>query len=365
MKLGRRKSVCIKLNIDELYVLSERIRWKLKMFLGLNSYAYKNDNYIKSKIRLYFRMLKKIVNLDISNPIINDIGIKLTSDEVLILWEVLGAVDREYERSITCFDEQGDVATDLIDNVIRGNISYKDLEYEQKIYIYLYAEIAICMRDSNNQNVYVEGNIIKVRNTYIYEYLSDYICIYETDVAGNFDLMRSFYVIEPRYDEFRKRKFRLKELFISGLSTLSEITLEEIRYAQDIVNAYQVDYDYLEDTENDYTFEYLDEFQEDLELAEVTLNFQNYGPGWRIHTFYNNFLDIDENEESDYYVSEKEVISRLKDYTFINLDKSIIDKNALNDIVSQRIEVINEIKSNYENLLYHPLICKINSKSKK
>lgn len=366
---ARRKSVYIKLNADELYILSERIRWKINMFLNLSYHVYSNDKDIKKRIKSYFLILQKIVNLEKPKPLINSINIKLTSNEILTLWEVLGEIDSDYEITLRCFGMDKDIRASLIKSIKRADITYKDLEYTEKIYVYLYTEIAICMRNSNTQNIYLDGTLLQIRNTYIYEYLSDYTCIYETDIMDYEDMTRSFYIIEPRYNKLGKEKVKLHKIVNPEVSSLVKLTLKDITDARDFINNSQLDYNYLEDNceyYSDDNSEYIDELESDIYEAKRILIHEDYGPGWRFYVFFPGILDINGNElyGDDDDLNDK-TIDRLEDFPFINLSRSILDKDIQSDLFSKKLSILENMKSNYEKLLIHPLICQINTKSRR
>lgn len=366
---ARRKSVYIKLNADELYILSERIRWKINMFLNLSYHVYSNDKDIKKRIKSYFLILQKIVNLEKPKPLINSINIKLTSDEVLTLWEIFNKIDSEYEIPLQCLSINKDIKMDLIESIKKVDVTYKDLDYIEKIYVYLYTEIAICMRNSNTQNIYLDGTLLQIRNTYIYEYLSDYTCIYETDIMDYEDMTRSFYIIEPRYNKLGKEKVKLHKIVNPEVSSLVKLTLKDITDARDFIDNSQLDYNYLEDNceyYSDDNSEYIDELESDIYEAKRILIHEDYGPGWRFYVFFPGILDINGNElyGDDDDLNDK-TIDRLEDFPFINLSRSILDKDIQSDLFSKKLSILENMKSNYEKLLIHPLICQINTKSRR
>ena len=112
---SRRKAVSIKLNVDELYLLGDRIIWKIDKFLSLKRYVFKNDKNMIKKIKVYVELLDKICNMLDAKPFLNDITIKFTASEIALIWEVLSKLD-----SVV------DPLHDPIDAVNRCDVFYKD-----------------------------------------------------------------------------------------------------------------------------------------------------------------------------------------------------------------------------------------------
>lgn len=164
---SRKRAVSVKLNIDELYLLGERVIWKINKFLNLKYHVYGNDRSIHKKIKTYVKLLNKICNIDNVKPFLNDVAIKFTSSEIALIWEALSKLDDEYIDMLDYLNLSEDTLHSLIYDINRCDIFYKDLKYYQIVYIYLYTEFAIAMRESRNQNIYINGTLLRVRDAYI------------------------------------------------------------------------------------------------------------------------------------------------------------------------------------------------------
>lgn len=333
---SRRKAVSIKLNVDELYLLGDRIIWKIDKFLSLKRYVFKNDKNMIKKIKVYVELLDKICNMLDAKPFLNDITIKFTASEIALIWEVLSKLD-----SVV------DPLHDPIDAVNRCDVFYKDLSYSQIVNIYLYTEFAFAMRDSGNRNIYIDGPLLRVRSTYIYEYLSNYKYIYEFKDIDASDLHMSLFIIEPRYEKPGADKVSLKDHFKCNKYSLFNITLKDLRKAQDTLSNLSVDYEYIDSLNQDgeeLSEGILDEIDCMINEAKRVLLHNDYGPGWRLNLHFYDVFDTNGDQVKSFDLDE-ETFNRFDEIDFIRADTELATEERLADFVSERIKIINKHKA--------------------